>query len=139
MKFTDDYLLYLMAQASAAVSAEFHGWLESEGVAVGDWRILASLHPEETMSIGELATSCMVKQPTMTRMVDRLVRRSLVERTANGADRRRVAVGLTSEGRRLSERLVAEAQSHERRLLARFDVDPADLKALLRSLARRGA
>ena len=138
MKFTDDYLLYLMAQASAAISAEFHGWLEREGVAVGDWRILASLHPDAVMTISELAASCMSKQPTMSRMIDRLAERGLVEREAFGADRRRVGVRLTGAGAALAARLVREARAHEARVLARFDADPNDLKALLRLLASDG-
>lgn len=134
-RFTDDYLLFLMAQASAAISGEFHRWLAAEGVPVATWRILASLHPDAALTIGELCASCLAKQPTMTRMVDRLTREGLIRRATDPDDRRRVTVRLTESGRARAASLSAEARAHEARVL------PADqaaaLKEMLRPLARR--
>ena len=67
-RFVDRYLLYLMAQASHRISAEFHNRLTAEGVAVPTWRILASLYPDATLSVGQLARACLTKQSTMTRL-----------------------------------------------------------------------
>lgn len=137
-KFTDDYLLYLLAQASAAVSASFHDRLEQRGVAVSTWRILASLHPDAALTISELAQSCMTKQPTMTRMVDRLVSEDLVTRTTGDGDRRRVLVKLTPKGRVRAAALVAEAQRNEDTALASYSkAERAALKSTLRDLRAR--
>lgn len=137
-KFTDDYLLYLLAQASASVSASFHAALAQQGVAVSTWRILASLYPDDAMTISELAASCMAKQPTMTRMVDRLVAEGLVIRTPAGGDRRRVHVHLTDDGRRRAAALVADAKRNEAEALASYsEAERAALKATLRDLSRR--
>ncbi|MEM7545108.1 MAG: MarR family transcriptional regulator [Pseudomonadota bacterium] len=139
-RFTDTYLLSLMAQASAAISAEFHDWLASEGVSVADWRILASLYPDIGLTIGELCASCLTKQPTMTRMVDRLVAQELAIRSADRTDRRRVEVRLTPYGQGRAERLINEAKAHEARLLAGYKPeDAAALKALLRIIKDRAA
>jgi len=137
-RFTDTYLLSLMAQASAAISAEFHDWLSVQGVSVADWRILASLYPDTGLTIGELCASCLAKQPTMTRMVDRLVAQCLVARASDTTDRRCVSVQLTDKGRARASPLVAEAQAHEARLLADYSADDAAaLKALLRIVKHR--
>lgn len=138
--FTDDYLLALIAQASHRLSAEFHGWLAAEGVSVATWRVLASLHPDRALSVGELSASCLAKQPTMTRRLDRLVEEGLVTRAAGAdADRRRVAIRLTEAGRAEAARLTAAARDHEARALAGQDAaETAALKSLLRRL-RDGA
>lgn len=137
-RFTDDYLLALMAQASAAISAEFHGWLEDQGVSVATWRALASLHPDQELTVGELSASCIAKQPTMTRRIDRLAAAGLVIRVAGAGDRRQVRVRLTPAGRAEAARLVEAARAHEARLLADYRADEAAaLKALLRALRDR--
>lgn len=135
-RFADDYLLYLMARASAALSAEFHGWLAARGVAVADWRILASLHPDAALTVGELAAACLARQPTMTRMLDRLEAKGLVERLPDGEDRRRTRIRLTAAGGAAAAPLVAEARAHEARRLPPEEI--AALKALLRPLIEPG-
>lgn len=137
-KFTDDYLLYLLAQASAAVSASFHDALARRGVAVSTWRILASLYPDDMLTISELAASCMTKQPTMTRMVDRLAAEGLVRRISAEDDRRRVRVMLTETGRAQAAALVTEARQDEEEALAAYsNPERAALKETLRRLRTR--
>lgn len=115
-RFTDDYLLALMAQASDLLSAEFHAELARQGVPVSTWRILATLSPDAPATIGELSRSCLAKQPTMTRQVERLVAQGLVIREASKEDRRQVKVRLTKEGRGLAARLTRSAAAHEARV-----------------------
>ena len=137
-RFTDDYLLYLLAQASAAASAAFHGELAAQGVPVSTWRILATLYPDAPASIGELAASCLTKQPTMTRQIDRLARAGLVQRSAATGDRRKVTVSLTQEGRALADRLTTMARAHEARILQGYDAAQAQqVKDVLTGLLTR--
>jgi len=112
-RFTDDYLLALMAQASDLLSAEFHAELARLGVPVSTWRILATLSPDEPATIGELSKSCLAKQPTMTRQVERLEAQGLVVRENSQVDRRQVMVRLTEDGRRSAKKLTALAKDHE--------------------------
>jgi DNA-binding MarR family transcriptional regulator len=53
------------------------------------------------MSLAELAAAEQVKPPTMSRIVDALVERGLVTRTAKPGDRRSVAIEATPEGTQL--------------------------------------
>jgi DNA-binding MarR family transcriptional regulator len=136
-KFTDDYLHYLLAQASASVSASFHAALAKQGVAVSTWRILASLYPYENMTVSELAASCMTKQPTMTRMIDRLSADNLVVRKPAATDRRRVHVSLTEHGREMAKELVEVAKRDETTALAAYtNAEQSALKDALRALQR---
>lgn len=82
------------------------------------------------VSLAELAAAEQVRAPTMSRLVEGLVRDGLATRTTNAADRRMVRIEATEEGRRLleagrerrvralTERIHKLAES-ERRALAR--------------------
>ena len=130
--FVDGYLLYILAHASEALSREFHRELADLGVSVAKWRILASLYPDLTLNVGELARRCIMKQPTLTRQVDRLCAAGLTERVHAEDDRRGVLVSLTRAGRAEASRYVAMAKAHEGRLLSgHSDDDVARLKAAL--------
>ena len=134
-RFIDDYLLYLLARASGRASAAFHTELSTEGVTVSTWRILATLYPDSPASVGELAESCLAKQSTMTRRIDRLAAAGLVTRETGTDDRRRVEVRLAPAGRTLADRLTVMASAHEARVLGKDTAaEAADLKAALTGL-----
>lgn len=134
-RFTDDYLLFLLAQASGRASAEFHAELDRAGIPVATWRILASLYPDAPAGIVQLAASCQTKQPTMTRQVDRLIAQGLVQRDRATGDRRRVTVRLTDQGRTLADTLTTRAKAHEAKVLAGYsEAEVTRLKATLQDL-----
>lgn len=57
------------------------------------------------LRIGELHRHVLLSQPALSRMVDRLVERELVERCADPADRRGVRLSLTDAGRALQRQI----------------------------------
>lgn len=133
--FTDDYLLYLLARASSLASGEFHAELAELGVPVPVWRVLAILAGAEGgRTIGEIAARALLKQPTATRIVDRMEEQGYVVRCASPDDRRRVVVQLTPLGSELVTDLIARAQAHETALLA--TQTPAEAEILKRVLGQ---
>ncbi|AKJ70238.1 MarR family transcriptional regulator [Pandoraea thiooxydans] len=133
--FIDDYFAYLLARASTLVSHEFHQEVQAAGLAVSEWRILATLSDGRACTISELADIVLAKQPTVTKVVDRLENAGLVIRQPGTVDRRQSLVSGTPAGRRLAAPLVASAKAHEERLLQRFGAtESAQLKATLRAL-----
>lgn len=143
--FIDDYLLYLLAQASAAVSSEFHARLAELGMPVPKWRVLASLHQTSGRTIGALARTCLMKQPTVSKIVDKLVADGLIERYEgqgqNGSiDRRQVHVRLTRAGKESVSSLIEEARLHENRILASYSDEERHLvKTALKTLVERSS
>ncbi|MEL6523340.1 MAG: MarR family transcriptional regulator [Pseudomonadota bacterium] len=136
--FVDGYLLYIMAQASAAVSQAFHAQLAEMGVSVATWRILASLYPDGALNVGELASRCLTKQPTLTRQLDRLCAEGWVSRENASDDRRGVIVKLTPEGFKRVSHYVRLAKDHEAKVLADYsDAEVSTLKAMLKDLQQR--
>lgn len=134
-RFIDDYLLYLLARASDEVSAEFHERLRKHGLQVAEWRVLATLSDGDGMRLGDLAAAALQRQPTMTKIIDRMERAGLVERRAGTDDRRQVRIHITPTGRRRVAAALKDAKSHEAEVLSRYGTEEsARLKYLLRSL-----
>ncbi|MBW6398136.1 MarR family transcriptional regulator [Roseomonas sp. HJA6] len=136
-RFVDDYLLSLLARASHVISAEFHDRLRARGVSVPVWRVLATLSGgPETVTM--LAEACLLQQPTMTKVLDRMERDGLVTRQQDARDRRLVRVHLAPKGEAMLNDLLTAARAHEAEVVARHP-DVAAIKDLLRSLiARQG-
>ena len=131
-RFVDDYLLYLLARASHAASAAFHARLKACGVTVPVWRVVATLHGSvEGETVGTLAAACLMQQPTMTKLLDRMAADRLVTRRREG---RITRVRLTARGARLAEDLIPLARAHEAELLTRHAAEAPAMKAMLRGL-----
>lgn len=118
--FVGDYLLYLLAAASDAASADFHAHVREQGLRVPEWRILACLSDEDGQMVTQLAQLALMEQSHLTKIVDHMALKGLVKRRSDERDRRRVRVFLTPAGRALGGRLVDEAQAHERAIIARL-------------------
>jgi len=137
-RFIDGYFLYLMARASHLLSSEFHEQLRRRNVSVPVWRVLASLVGSAGETVTGLAEVCLLQQPTMTKLLDRMVRDGLVKRSQDTRDRRVVRVSLTTRGEVVANELVEVARLHEADVLARYpEADSAAIKALLRGILDR--
>jgi DNA-binding MarR family transcriptional regulator len=136
--FVEEYLLYLLARVSHVISGEFHHQLRRRSVGVPVWRVLASLSGSKGETVTGLAEVCLLQQPTMTKLLDRMVRDGLVTRSQDARDRRVVRVTLTPKGETLADELIRAARQHEADVLARFpEIEKVGLKAVLRSILER--
>ena len=123
----------LLARAAHVLIQGFAAELRRRGASLPVWRVLAALlaRPGETV-IG-LAEACLLQQPTMTKLLDRMVRGGLVTRAQDARDRRLVHLALTPEGEAKAAELLAVAERHEAEVLARHP-QAAGIKAVLRDL-----
>ena len=134
-RFVDDYLPALLAQASHLISSEFHAVARQHGFSVSEWRVLATLAGGEAVSIGQLAQISVTKQPTVTRLLDRMAAKGQVERLPHDSDRRITLVRITRAGARTVAKLIDLAREHERRVLEPFGLARAEeLKETLRRM-----
>jgi DNA-binding MarR family transcriptional regulator len=136
LHFVDDYLPALLAQASQLISSEFHEVARQHGFSISEWRVMASLAGGGgPISIGQLAQVTVTKQPTVTRLLDRMEARGQVERLPHDSDRRITLVRITREGAKAVEHLMELAREHELRVLEPFGLARAEeLKRILRRL-----
>ena len=100
--------------------------------------MLSSLTGSKGETVTGLAEVCLLQQPTMTKLLDRMVRDELVARSQDARDRRVVRVALTPKGEALAAELTRVALQHEATVLARFpDIEASGLRNVLRTILER--
>jgi DNA-binding MarR family transcriptional regulator len=77
------------------------------GLTPGHVKALYELDPDESISMGALASLLGCDASSATWLVDRLEERGLVERRPHSHDRRVKTVGLTPDGAEIKARLIA--------------------------------
>ncbi len=102
------------------------------GITVDQWSILKSLRQHADLPQRELAEYCGKDQPTLTRIVDLLVAKKLVERRPHPLDRRSFVVHLTAIGEQTIDELTADV--NEIRMQAWKNLDESDFERLKRIL-----
>ena len=136
-EFVDNYTPALLAQASQLISGEFHAVVVANGFTVSDWRVLSTLSGGKAITIGELAQLSVTKQPTVTRLLDRMEAQGYVKRIPHDTDRRITLVRITPRGQKLTSGLISQARAHEAQVLAPLGEKKADeLRATLKLLIR---
>lgn len=127
VRFIEGYLGFLLAHVSNRVSREFHREVELAGLSVTEWRVLASLIGSEGETIGNLSELTLTKQPTLSKVVQRMERDNLVIRRTIHSDRRQTIVCITPRGEALSGSLQQRAVQHQAAVLGPFGEDRAKL------------
>ena len=137
-EFVDSYLPYLLARASFTISSEFHAQVETAGLTVSEWRILASLSGVKQRTVGELADIVLAKQPTVTKMVLRMASEDLVMRAPCTQDKRQAWVSITPQGQKLVKPLLKKAAIHEKNVLSSLGEPQSQaLKLILQKLFKQ--
>ena len=137
-RFVDGYLGYLLGQANHALYKEFDSHVRAAGLTSIEWRVLATLHDGEPLTISQLAHEVLSKQPTVTKLVQRMGEQGWLALQDDPADQRRTLVAVTTAGRRLVKPLVEQARQHESRVLRSLGAtEKAALRRLLEKLSHR--
>ena len=136
-RFVDGYLGYLLGQANHALYKEFDGHVRAAGLTSIEWRVLATLHDGEPLTVSQLAHEVLSKQPTVTKLVQRMTEQGWLALQDDPDDQRRTLVSVTAAGRRLVKPLVDKARDHEARLLRSLGAsEKAALRRLLEKLTQ---
>jgi DNA-binding MarR family transcriptional regulator len=130
------FLPDLLALASHAVARGFAEELRGRGTSLPAWRVLAALRASPGLTVTALAEACLLQQPTMTKLLDRMTRDGLVARAPDARDRRVVRVALTPDGDARAAGLFAAAARYEARVLARHP-RAEGIKEILRGIIAR--
>jgi DNA-binding MarR family transcriptional regulator len=93
--------------------------------------LLAAVATHEPATLNQVASALGRGAPAVSRSVDALVRGGLIERTADPANRRRLAMRLTHDGREL----LSKAPKGGGGILARLErLAPSELRAVERAI-----
>lgn len=124
----------LLRQVAVGLTSRVEEILASSDLTLDQWRVLHTVDERGPLSMSDLSGRTRVSGPTVTRIVDRLVERSLLYRNVDAADRRRVVVHAADRGRALCRSLAPRIAEAEREGLAALS--PAESRTLRRLLER---
>ena len=71
-----------------------------KSISVSVWRVLAWLSEKKTLTVGELSLHTHMERTTLSRLLDRMAKHGLIERTSNRGDRRISMTRIATKGRR---------------------------------------
>lgn len=66
---------------------------------VDQWTVLRTIYENPDLTNKEMAELCGKDQPTLTRIIDLLIKKELAERITNPADRRSLRLQVTTKGK----------------------------------------
>lgn len=137
--FVAQYLPALLTQAAAHLVGDFAEQVRAAGLSVLEWRVLATLADGGPVPLGLLARRAATKQPTLTRLIDRLAQQALVQREPDPQDRRQTLLRITPAGHTTVRRLIQQAQAHQHQQRQQFgDARWQQLVGLLQALVPDG-
>ncbi len=117
---------FTLERAASVLMARFDRVVaETLELSPGEWRVLLHLRGSDgDMTVSGLANACLVQQPTMTKLLDRMVQSGLVARHPQPSDRRVVLMRMTERGAQIASELGAKADDFAGR-----DIQPEVLSA----------
>ncbi|MCK9382327.1 MAG: MarR family transcriptional regulator [Sulfuritalea sp.] len=126
------FLPYVLNRVTNRLNADFQAALRQRGMTLTHWRVLAFLEETDGLGVSALADYTVTDQSTLSRALQQMERRGLVERRASTADNRFVEVHITALGRTLFAEIIPLAlQLRDRALAGLADADRDRLLDLL--------
>lgn len=132
----EEFLPYRLSIVTQTVSGALSKIYASRfDLSVPQWRVMAVLGRYEPISANEVCDRTVMDKVAVSRAVQAMLRRGLVERTVDASDRRRSALRLSKRGWAIHNEIVPMALEYERRLLqAMTPEERAALDTLLQRL-----
>jgi DNA-binding MarR family transcriptional regulator len=111
-------LLYVMKQVELAVRARLEDLFRPLGLTALQYTALTVLERHPDLTSAQLARNSFVTAQSMADMVVALLDRGLIERHRDPADRRRLVIALTGDGKSLLRRNRGKVTALEQEMLA---------------------
>ena len=128
----EDQLCFSLYATSMAINRIYKPLLDELGITYPQYLVLSVLWEEDGRTVGAIAERLSLESSTITPLLKRLEAGSLITRSRQADDERRVSVWLTDRGRALKQdsRCLGEA------LFARAGLPAEELVALNRQIQR---
>jgi len=104
---------YWLRCLSNLVSSTFAERLAQRDISVAQWVVLRTLYDKRDVTLNEAAEEVGVDKSSLSRMVERLVKKGLLNR-AEGSDRRSVGLALTPNAMKLVPQLAKLADENDK-------------------------
>ena len=115
-----------LLQARESAMRRFRPMLRRHGLTEQQWRVIRVLAEVESIEVSELADRCVLLAPSLTRILQFLESRILINRTRVAADQRRSTISLTRNGRRLFAEVAPDSEALYAEIERAFGKDGLD-------------
>ena len=105
-----------------AIMPEYRNLFAKNNLTEQQWRILRVLWAKNNISVVNLSEQTLLPAPSLVGILDRLVKKNLINRKRSNKDRRQVQVMLTKEGQKLQEFVAPSVLAIHIKLRAKLSV-----------------
>ena len=116
-----------LLRAREAVMKKFAPSLKEHNLSSQQWRVIRALQDESGLDMSELSARCYLLMPSLSRIIQNLEARQLVERRAVETDQRRSAIFLTDNGRELFAQVAPKSAERYDHITAKFGYGKLEL------------
>src|SRR5215831_21334197 len=122
----EKFLPYRRSILTQLVSESLHDLYAGPfDLTVTQWRVMAALGRFAPLTASDVGKRIVMDKVAVSRAVSGLMKRGLVERATDKADRRRASLRLSARGRAMHARIVPIALAYEARLQAALSAEEA--------------
>jgi len=132
----DESLIWFVHKANLFLKSNLQKELKDFNITTEQWGILNELYKQDRCNQKELANRCYKDQAALTRILDILEKRGLINREKSLNDRREFLIIITSEGKLLVDQIRPHVQETIKKTHAMLsDEERSIVKDLLKKLS----
>lgn len=131
---TQYFLPQLLSHVNRLVQDQLKDAVAAEELQTDQWTVLVALSDSNGHAMGDLAESATMNPSKLTKTIDKMVSKGLVQRSADIGDHRKVVAFITDLGLTVVNRLHPKIANMEKALLAQLG--KADHQQLTRLLVK---
>ncbi|MFT8646185.1 MarR family winged helix-turn-helix transcriptional regulator [Gluconacetobacter sp.] len=104
----EDSPFYWMSRITSLHALKAERALKRAGLDLSQWKVLSALSQRDMSSLSQLMDEAILKQSTLTKVIQRMVAEGLVHVATSQGDGRAIHITITDRGRETLERLRPE-------------------------------
>ena len=116
-----------LLKAREVVMQKFTPHLRAHGLSAQQWRVLRALQEEVELDATEIADRCTLLMPSLSRILQNLEGRDLIQRATSTEDQRRSLVSITAKGQALFDKIAPLSEERYRTITEKFGYGKLEL------------
>lgn len=114
----EDYPSTMLMRLAQAIQSELSStYARAHGLSVAEWRMLARLHAQGAMQLGDFCRETAMDKAYVSRILRSLQPQGLIEVKTDPDHGRRLILAITPQGRALARRILPQARAAQEELL----------------------
>jgi homoprotocatechuate degradation regulator HpaR len=116
-----------LLETREAVMKKFIPSLKEHNLTPQQWRVIRALEHESDIDITTLATRCHLLTPSLSRIINHLVKENIIQRQSADSDQRRSKISLTELGQELFDKVAPASAERYADIESKYGVRKLEL------------